>query len=200
MSRRFDGAYWEAHWADVRSGGALPPHPSLPVELADVPIGTALDAGAGEGAEAVWLAEHGWTVTAVDVSAHAIEHAEKRPGSHEVSWITADLTTWEPAASFDLVTTFYAHPDIPQHAFYRRIAGWVAPGGTLLIVGHGGSHGDGHGRAHPENTIADAERIRALLDPSEWTVQTAQSRTRTVRTGTGHEMTLNDVVTRARRR
>jgi hypothetical protein len=50
--------------------------------------------------------------------------------------VEADLTSWEPGRQFELVATSYAHPAMPQLAFYARISGWVAPAGRLLIVGH----------------------------------------------------------------
>ena len=100
--------------------------------------GTALDAGCGEGAEALWLASRGWHVTAADIAAEALARAASRaaaqtPASGLVRWVEADLTTWAPETQFDLVTTNYAHPAMPQLAFYQRIAEWVAPGGTLCL-------------------------------------------------------------------
>jgi hypothetical protein len=52
-----------------------------------------------------------------------------------LQWVEADLSVWSPGARFDLVATHYAHPAMPQLEFYDRIAGRVAPGVTLLIVG-----------------------------------------------------------------
>ncbi|MGN6126439.1 MAG: class I SAM-dependent methyltransferase [Humibacter sp.] len=237
MSEQFDKEFWEGHWSAVTAGSdAPPPHPVLDAEFTALDPGTALDAGAGEGAEAAWLAAHGWEVTAVDISAEALRRASRRvsPRSEHISWIEADLTSWQPSTSFDLVTTFYAHPTIPQLAFYERIATWVAPGGTLLIVGHGQTDGHGrdhsgehgrdhsgehrrdhsgeHGRAaghtetpkhvqpHPEEAVTDPERIRSVLDPAEWDVQTAEVRDRAAGERHGHPVTLRDVVVRARRR
>ena len=202
MTDEFDKTYWETHWDRAVAGAArLPPHPALEAELADLPPGAALDAGAGEGAEALWLAAHGWEVTAVDISAEALRAAtERAPAQADVTWVEADLTTWEPDRSFELVTTFYAHPTIPQLAFYERIARWVAPGGTLLIVGHEShGHSDGHGHGHPDNAVTTPEAIRALLDPQAWVVQTAEVRERAVGERHGHGMLLRDVVVRARR-
>lgn len=130
MTRTFDKDYWETHWGSA-AGGGLPPHPALDTEIGSSSPGTALDAGTGEGAEALWLAARGWQVTAVDVSAEALRRAASRSPEdvRSVRWIEADLTHWEPETSYDLVTTFYAHPAIPQVEFYRRISRWVAPVG-----------------------------------------------------------------------
>lgn len=201
MTHEFDKNYWESHWADGNGTSALPAHPALDSELASLVPGTAIDAGSGEGAEAAWLAAKGWTITAVDISTHAINRAATRPtpptGPGTVTWVEADLTSWRPDQQVDLVTTFYAHPSMPQNAFYKRISQWVAPGGTLLIVGH--HHDAGHGHAHPENAVTAPEQIRELFDPSHWIMHTAETRERTQTMPGGHAITLIDVVARAER-
>ncbi|KJL26863.1 Trans-aconitate 2-methyltransferase [Microbacterium azadirachtae] len=204
MNHEFDKNYWESHWDGTHGSSGLPAHPALSAELTDLRPGTAIDAGSGEGAEATWLAAHGWAVTAVDISAHAVTRAAASTslgtGGGSVTWIEADLTEWEPDQSVDLVTTFYAHPTMPQLAFYKRISEWVAPHGTLLIVGHchHGSHSDGH--MHPENAVATPEQVRNLLDPGEWVVHTAEIRERVVRPHGDAPVALADVIIRAQRR
>lgn len=201
MSREFDKGYWEAHWAGAQGAAGPAAHPALVTELAGVLPGTAVDAGSGEGAEATWLAAHGWTVTAVDISANALRRAAtgsaRTPDVGSVTWVEADLTEWEPDEQLDLVATFYAHPAMPQHAFYERIGEWVAPGGTLLIVGH--HHGDGqaHAHEHPENAVTAPEQVRALLDPEQWVIRTAEIRERIVTTPRGTSTALRDVIVRA---
>ncbi|WP_328995200.1 TPMT family class I SAM-dependent methyltransferase [Kribbella sp. NBC_01245] len=77
--------------------------------------------------------------------------------SERVRWVEADLSVWDPGTRFDLVTTHYAHPAMPQLEFYDRIAEWVAPGGTLLIVGHLHTHSaptDAHGHSHGKSAHA----------------------------------------------
>lgn len=204
MRETFGAEYWRAHWAEA-GHGAPPPHPALDTEVTGLAPGTALDAGSGEGAEARWLAAHGWTVTAVDLAARAAGPTGTTPLDDAITWIEADLTTWEPPDPFALVTTFYAHPTIGQLAFYERIARWVAPGGTLLIVGHAhdgehahdGGHAQGH--AHPDGATADVEGVRALLAAPAWTIETAEYRDRTLADRHGRAMPLRDVVVRARR-
>ncbi|MFJ4166876.1 class I SAM-dependent methyltransferase [Microbacterium sp. NPDC089698] len=199
MSGDFDEAYWEAHWQNAanRRPTSLPAHPALMTELAGLQPGEAFEAGSGEGAEAIWLTAHGWNVTAADISPEAITRAERRAGADIVSWIEADLSTWEPPRQYDLVTTFYAHPAMPQNAFYERISHWVAPSGTLLIVGH--HHEHGHAHAHHQQAVTAPDEIRALLAPDHWEVHTAEIRERAIGPENGHGTTLRDVVVRARR-
>ncbi len=187
MSREFDQAYWDRHWelGGSTSRGALPVNPHLSAETEELRVGSALDAGCGTGAEAIWLAEQGWQVTGADISgaalAAAADRAEATGLTDRVEWVQADLTTWSPGRVWDLVTTHYAHAETGQLAFYRHISSWVAPGGTLLIVGHlhghptgGPGHRDGdhacpsghHG--HPEHATATAASITDAFAGSDY--------------------------------
>ena len=204
-----DKGYWETHWQQARAHGAegaVDPNPYLERELRGLVPGSALDAGCGEGAEAIWLAAAGWRVTAADISAAALARAADRASSagsaaEGVHWIEADLSAWQPGRLFDLVATHYAHPAMPQLAFYERLAGWVAPGGTLLIVGHldtGATSGHGHGP--PGSASVTAAAITAGLDADQWVVVTADEPVRSLASRAGSATELHDVVVHARRR
>ncbi|OXM46470.1 SAM-dependent methyltransferase [Amycolatopsis thailandensis] len=194
MTHGFDKEYWEEHWRE--SGAASPPNPYLARELGELKPGTALDAGCGEGAEAIWLASRGWRVTAADISSAVLARAARRAGSEHVTWVEADLGSWSPDTRFDLVTTHYAHPAMPQLEFYDRLADWVAPGGTLLIVGHLHSH-HGHGHASPAEASVTAAAITTRLDETDWEVVTAEEGRRI---HGDRQIPLEDVVVRATRR
>ena len=233
MGHEFDKDYWDAHWQQVHdrpdAGHEVPPNPHLVDEVRPLAPGTALEAGCGEGAEAIWLAEAGWVVTAVDIADEALERAAGRAAARgvgdRVTWVRADLGSWEPGAPFDLVTTHYAHPAMPQLEFYDRLGSWVAPGGSLLIVGHGDAvdgahhhHGDadhhdhdhedspGHGGQHdhgdepPAEARVTPQSVTARLDPATWEVVTAHELTRTLDAPGGAAGTLRDMVVLARRR
>ncbi|MEW1979810.1 class I SAM-dependent methyltransferase [Citricoccus sp. NPDC079358] len=226
---RFDQEYWERHWTPDAEAGEdarqpMPVSPYLEAEIGHLAPATTLDAGCGTGTEALWLAHRGWQVTGADISATALTAAATRAEAEDiagrVSWMEADLTQWEPGRTWDLVVTHYAHPDSGQLAFYERIASWVAPGGTLLIVGHlhaphaghhthGGNHGhgehgqqdgrDGHDRSgHPEGSTATRAGITGLFSAPGWTVERADESTRTVEAGE-RSVTLQDVVVRVTR-
>ncbi|MGE3194620.1 MAG: class I SAM-dependent methyltransferase [Microbacteriaceae bacterium] len=207
MSSRdaFDREFWEGHWTDRdREADRPPAHPVLQSELDGLVPGTALDAGCGEGAEAIWLAAHGWAVTGADIASTALDRARAHAATDQldIEWVEADLGRWMPPRQYDLVTTFYAHPDIPQLEFYRRIAGWVRPGGTLLIVGHlrdeDGDHGHETGGPVAHATVG-ADDVVALLEADGWRIVTAAEHTRTLGDASGRPVRLDDVIVRATR-
>lgn len=213
MTDSFDKEFWETHWAQAAARDhdrGLLPNPHLAREVGDLRPGSALDAGCGDGTEAIWLAVTGWEVTAADISVAALERARQRaargPRAQAIKWVEADLSVWAPDRRFDLVMTHYAHPAMPQLGFYERIAGWVAPGGTLLIVGHldtgdhehRASHEPRHGTVGPlASTLVTPAAIAAILTGDEWEVVTADEVARTVKNGAGSTVELHDVVVRA---
>lgn len=219
VTHSFDKDYWDGVWQGDggTSMSASPPNPHLVEQVAGLSPGTALEAGCGAGAEAIWLAQHGWQVTGADIAADALARAAERAAASgvadRVQWVEADLSVWEPGAVFDLVTTHYAHPSIPQLELYDRLASWVAPGGTLLVVGHrDGSHGHAHGHRQddghddrrddgpPEEATVTAASVAARFDADDWTVEAAEERERTVGGPLSRERTLRDVVVKVRRR
>jgi SAM-dependent methyltransferase len=210
MTHDFDKDYWQQRWGGGQEGapavmGAHEPSPYLATETAGLTAGTALDAGCGGGAEAVWLAARGWQVTGADISAEALVRAAELAWGEgvgeRVRWVEADLATWNPGTTFDLVMTHYAHAAIPQLELYDRIAEWVAPGGTLLVVGHLHAHHSGHDDHHPPaEASATAASITARLDDARWEIVTAEERERPMPACEGHAATLHDVVVRATRR
>ncbi|MGY1836861.1 class I SAM-dependent methyltransferase [Blastococcus sp. SYSU DS0510] len=162
------------------------PNRQLVVEAAGLPAGTALDAGSGEGGDALWLAERGWRVTAVDFSPVALQRgaaaARARGLADRVEWLPADLDAWQPpAGAFDLVTAHYLHATWTDRVgVFRRLAAAVAPGGTLLVVGHllGDDRSHGQHHAHDPGVLYTAEDVAAALEPGEWSDVVTESRER----------------------
>jgi len=178
------------------------PNAALVAEVAGLSPGTALDAGAGEGGDAFWLAAHGWTVTAADISGVAIERAAKRASERglTVTWLHANLAKVPAPGTYDLVTAHFLHvPKADQQPLFRHLAGAVAPGGTLLVVGH-----DLTDMAKlPRPDLAEfgwtIDEVAAVLDDG-WTVVTAQARSRLATGPEGEEVDIADAILRARRR
>ncbi|MBF0672443.1 MAG: class I SAM-dependent methyltransferase [Salinibacterium sp.] len=174
-------------------------------EVAGLPAGTALELGSGEGGDALWLASHGWTVAAIDISANALavaaEEAQLRGLSHRVTWLQADLAQWHPSAEFDLVTAAFLHSpvELPREEILRRAVAAVAPGGRLLIVGHGAPPpGMADGKHDHEVPPTADEVLTSLALPADWAVETNGIFERTM-TWKGTRMTIADTVLRVRR-
>jgi len=133
-------ALWDERHAARQPIESFEPDPTLVDEIGSLRPGRALDLGAGDGRNAIWLAIQGWQVTAVDFSQVALDRgrALATASGVRVEWQLADLLEWSPGASrFDLVTLFFIHlPSDERRDVYARAAAAVAPGGTLLIVGH----------------------------------------------------------------
>ena len=75
-----------------------------------LPKGKALDLAAGEGRNAVFLAEHGFEAEAVDISPVAISRARKlaRARGVRIKATAADLDTYPiPPGQYDLILNFY---------------------------------------------------------------------------------------------
>lgn len=203
----FGARWWERHYRAGTPGPAGDPTPYVTGELDHEHPGTVLDAGCGTGADAIWLARRGWDVTAVDVSPTAIDRARALAadlatdlppdGPGGVTWIVADLLTWTPPRQYDAVISQYVHPDVPVDRFVARLAAAVAPGGTLVVVGH--EHADSHSAAHaPRDAALGLATVEAALDPGQWTVEVAETRERHVTRG-ATDLTLTDAVVKARR-
>ncbi|MFE4837106.1 SAM-dependent methyltransferase [Arthrobacter sp. NPDC056691] len=226
-----DGA--ARHWDEMYRSRARVwsgrPNPQLVTEAAGLEPGTALDLGCGEGADALWLAEQGWTVTAVDVSAVALDraaqHAAASPAGKRITWLQRDLDAWAPEEQFDLVSAQFLHStEAPWQRPHRVAADAVRPGGTLLIVGHHpdglppwrsqadenansddsgqGGHAGGHSDGHASSGMFfTAEQAAAELGIAApgWRVEVAASREREATGPDGQSALLADAVLRATR-
>jgi SAM-dependent methyltransferase len=180
------------------------PNGRLVVEVGDLAPGRALDVGCGEGADAIWLARQGWTVTAIDVSDVAIRRAREAADQHgaTIEWISGDaLATAWPAGMFDLVSLQYpALPKAAGEAAMQRLLGALCSGGVLLAVYHDLDH---EHREHMKSRGVDPDsyvgidELVALLG-EHFTVERHAIEPRVdPPPGTAH---IADVVLRARRR
>jgi SAM-dependent methyltransferase len=206
MDERFTAQFWDERYSSATRVWSGNPNPHLVQETGDLEPGTALDAGCGEGADTHWLARRGWLVTALDVSAVALQRAAAHGDpdvADKITWQQTDLTTWAPDhRSYDLVNVqFMQFPSVLRDPLFTRLAASVAPGGTLLVVGH-----------HPSDLLTTmprpaepdlfftAEEVADSLDPDVWEVMVTDARPRTARHPEGEEITIHDAVLRARRR
>lgn len=167
--------------------------------------GSALDLGCGEGGDVVWLADHGWAATGVDLSPTAVERgrAAARNRGLEAEFVAADLATWEPTVRFDLVTaSFLQSPvELPREEVLRRAARWVAPGGHVLVTAHAAAP-DWALPEHVRDVVFPTPQgdLRALdLDAAEWSVLVAEVRERDGHGPHGQTGRMLDGVVLARR-
>ncbi|WP_024796922.1 class I SAM-dependent methyltransferase [Tomitella biformata] len=172
--------YWDERYREHHAMWSGNPNAQLEIEASKLAPGRALEVGAGEGADAIWLADHGWTVTAVDISQVALDRARGHAGDRAITWLQADLLEWTPPVEgFDLVSAQYFHLEEPDFTrAMMTLASAVARGGTLLVAGHAPVHLDFGDHRH--GMLLTPAEIRAVLAeaPGEWETITAETRTR----------------------
>ncbi len=204
----------EADW-DHRYGGdpiwSGNPNGTLAAEVRDLAPGRALDVGAGEGGDAIWLAERGWEVTASDVSRRALDRvaAEAQRRGLDVALLHADANEVAPftPAHYDLVSAQYASiPRTGDARAVRNLLAAVAPGGTLLVVSHDLApmrapiDTSTHSRAFDPDAYVRVEDVAAALaGDSGWDVEVHETRPRPPGAASAQHH-VDDVVLRARRR
>jgi SAM-dependent methyltransferase len=203
-TEQMDDRYWDARYGESGQVWSGRPNGVLVGETADLPPGHALDVGCGEGGDARWLAARGWRVTAVDVSRVALRRAAAHKDMESlaglVAWEHRDLTSESPPpAAFDLVSAHYFPMPRTRPAAARGLVDAVAPGGTLLVVGHDhvGSDWHGPGGLRPHDCYEPGDFV-ALLGEG-WAVCVDETRPRVdpAPPGTHHS---RDTVLRAVRR
>jgi SAM-dependent methyltransferase len=169
------------------------PNPALMVEAAELTPGRALDVGCGEGADAIWLSQRGWHVTGLDVSQVALDRASQAADDQhvDVTWIRSSIAGFANREPHDLVCVLY--PALPPQTPVDALLRCVAPGGTLLVVGHAHVSRD-HGHAHEE--FLEVGQIADQLG-EDWIIEAYEQRPR-IDPPKGAEHVL-DVVLRARR-
>lgn len=180
--------FWEERYRSIERVWSGRVNARLAEVAADLPPGRALDLGCGEGADALWLAERGWQVVAVDVSDTALhraaEAASERNLASRIDFQRHDLDETFPDGMFDLISAQYFHSParLDRENVLRRAAERVNPGGVLLIVDHGAV--PPWAQHHDHSFLGIEEVIAALrLKPGAWTRLRAESVER--------EMTVN---------
>lgn len=199
--------YWEGKYLERPQLWSGKVNPVLAANAAELTPGRALDLGCGEGGDALWLAEQGWDVTAVDISRTALDRgaaqADARGLADRIDWQRHELGDSFPEGTYDLVSAQFLHSAVAlaRTDILRRAAGAVAPGGTLLIVSHAEFppwaevSEDAPGLPEPADDLADLD-----VDPTDWDVQRCDTAERQATGPNGQEATLVDGVISLRRR
>ena len=191
---------WDRRYREPGLLWSAEPNRFLVDEAAGMAPGTALDLGAGEGRNAIWLAERGWRVTAVDFAAAGLDKARTIAADRGVAirFVHADLRRYLPdPGSFDLVLLLYLHLPWPDMtAVIERARAALAPGGTLLVVGHDRSNLEhGYGGPRSPEVLYTADQVAGLLSGLD--VEEAGVRHRPVETDQGTVQAI-DCLVRAR--
>lgn len=199
-----DAQDWNERYQETGYVWTAEPNQFLVESVADLPPGSALDLAAGEGRNAVWLAQQGWHVDAVDFSQVGLEKARElaeRSGTDEIGFEVHDLFTWAPPEqSYGLVViTYFQVPALGRRRVWGSAAAAVAPGGRLIVIGHDSDNLDrGYGGPqHPEFLYGTDEVIGAidgLLD-----VERADQVTRVVENDEGRHEAIDNIVVAIRR-
>ncbi|MDQ6615003.1 MAG: NAD(P)/FAD-dependent oxidoreductase [Actinomycetota bacterium] len=185
------------------------PNGTLVNEIAGRYAGRALDVGAGEGGDALWLAEQGWSVTATDISTQALERvateAQRRGLQIELRHADANALGAFESEAFDLVSAQYASiPRTPDGRGVRNVLDAVAPGGTLLVVSHDleplRAPIDTQEQSRPfdpDAYVRVEDFATVLADSSEWEIEVQEKRPRPAGAATA-SYHVDDIVLRAR--
>ena len=200
-----DRAHWNQRYAGKDFIWTVDANRRLVAEVANLSPGRALDLAAGEGRNAVWLAEQGWTVCAVDFADLAIEKgrqlAAARNVADKIEFKVADLRIYEPDVHrFDLVALLYLQiPQVELVPILARAARAVASGGTFLLIGHDSANlQNGYGGPQNPQVLYTAEQVVAALG-SELEIEKSGPVERPVKTDDGTRIAI-DCLVRCKRR
>lgn len=182
-----DAAAWDRRYAASEGVWGAEPNVWVAQELNGLAPGRALDLGAGEGRHAVWLAERGWQVTAVDFSAVALERGRAAAGAlgvgGRIEWRVEDATCFAPEpARLDLALAAYLQlPAEGLRAALASAARGLRPGGRLLLVAHDAAN-PGHGTGGPKDpaVLQSPGQVAAWLRDAGLEVASAETRPRPV--------------------
>lgn len=196
-----DREHWDERYATDELVWRAEPNVFLVGEVEDMTPGRALDLACGEGRNALWLAERGWRVVAVDFSAAGLAKGRRLADLRgvDVEWVEADVLEWRPEpGSFDLVIVMYLQ--LPAEDLRRVLgsaAAALAPGGTLLVVGHDRANlAEGFGGPPDLSVLYDPDQVAG--DVAGLTIERAERVRRQVETPEGVRVAL-DALVRARR-
>uniref|UniRef100_A0AAU2UX38 Class I SAM-dependent methyltransferase n=1 Tax=Streptomyces sp. NBC_00003 TaxID=2903608 RepID=A0AAU2UX38_9ACTN len=183
--------YWQDVYAARPAATAPQPNDRLTETVTGLPPGDALDLGCGNGGDALWLARRGWHVTAVDISAVAVDRLAGLARSYglgdRVIAEQRDLHESFPQGEFDLICAHYLHTpfDLDRATVLRRAGHALRVGGRLLVVDHG-STAPWSWNQDPDAHHPSPSEVAAGIapDPAAWTVERADA-PRRIATGPG---------------
>src|SRR4051794_14283844 len=187
-----DAREWDEKYAASELVWSATPNQFVAAELADLPPGRALDLAAGEGRNALWLADRGWDVTAVDFSLVGLDKGrallERHPGGRDlhVDWVHADVLSYETGpVPYDLALVTYLQLVADERrTAVRRAFGALREGGTFFLVAHDATNlTEGTGGPSDPDVLFTAEEVLGDLDGERFDVVRAERVARPVPSG-----------------
>lgn len=160
-----DASAWDERYRGADRLWSEGPNLFVADRLNQASAGRGLDLAAGEGRNALWLAERGWEMTAVDFSEVAVARGRQHAPDN-VRFVVADILDWEPEQTFDLVLIAYLQleQDLLRNVVKRAID-WLEPYGELFMIGHDRSNLEaGYGGPQAPEILWDVPTIRGWLD------------------------------------
>lgn len=154
---------WDRRYASGEYRSRTRAAPFLAEWLPRIGSGKALDVACGTGRNALFLAEAGFDVTAVDISQVAVDRGRAeadRRGLHP-TWVVADLDDWRPEpGAFDVITVIrYRNPRL-----WPRLVSGLAPNGWVLVEHHLQTHLAVSGPSDEEFRLAPGELLEAFSE------------------------------------
>lgn len=148
---------WDERYSDSEYAYGTQPNDFLRANVAAIPKGKVLSLAEGEGRNAVFLAQQGYEVTAVDASAVGIKKAQSlaEQNAVKVNFIQADLTEFDPGvAQWDgLVSIFFPLGSRDRKALHKRMINALKPAGVFLLEAYTPAqvHNQTGGGKEPDN-------------------------------------------------
>jgi SAM-dependent methyltransferase len=184
-----DAHDWDLRYADAALVWSSRPNQFVESELADLSPGRAIDVAAGEGRNALWLAERGWDVTAVDFSLVGLDKGRELQARHtrgrelHIDWVHADVLEYDAGeGTYDLAVLAYLQlPADKRRVTVRRSFLSLRDGGTLFVVAHDSTNiAEGTGGPQYPEVLYTAEDVLADLDGERFEVVRAERVSREV--------------------
>ncbi|MER7072409.1 class I SAM-dependent methyltransferase [Terrabacter sp. NPDC000476] len=199
-----DARAWDERYAAHDLVWSAEPNRFVEEVVGPVPPGRALDVAAGEGRNAIWMVQQGWTVVAADYSAVAVDRmrrlAAERLGDEagRLTPVVADATEPAPGGpeAFDLALLSYLQLPAPEWRLALRAAvEAVRPGGLVVVVGHAGRNlEEGWGGPSDRAVLYDPDEVLAAAAGLPVQVRSSAVRERPVEADDGAHVALDTVV------
>ncbi|MEA2057867.1 MAG: class I SAM-dependent methyltransferase [Actinomycetota bacterium] len=131
---------WDERYTEAGQLWGLEPNRFLVEVAEDLPRGSVLDLGCGQGRNSVWLASRGFEVTGLDLSPVAVEQGARfaEDVGVDVEFAAADIMTWRPEGrTWDVVLLSYIHlPEAGRMKVHATAVESLAPGGRVIVIAH----------------------------------------------------------------